>query len=131
MKYLNECALYLYSSMHAISPPSSDSRCSLCFSDRPLSSISPEELLHLIDIRLPPRYAINDAAVDWSAAEEQVKNLANGPKGISSVISLKTTTGPSKNEDGAADAGQKRKSTDGESASGAKKSRRSIKKAKR
>jgi N-acetyltransferase 10 len=76
------------------------------------------------------RYAINDAAVDWTAAEEQVKNLATGPKGTSSVISLKTTTtsGP-KNKDGAAGAGQKRKSSDGDSS--AKKSRRSIKKAKR
>ena len=75
------------------------------------------------------RYAINDAAVDWTAAEEQVKNLARGPKGTSSVVSLKTTTTNGLKSEGGAVVGQKRKSSDGDS--GAKKSRRSIKKAKR
>ncbi|KAF6755010.1 GNAT acetyltransferase 2-domain-containing protein [Ephemerocybe angulata] len=46
------------------------------------------EMLESLDLR---KYAIDDAAVDWSAAEEQVKNIARGGKGTSSVVSLKTS----------------------------------------
>ena len=80
---------------------------------------------------LSRRYAINDASADWSAAEAQVANLAQGGK--STVVSVKS----------AVVAGQKRKAAaDPETGAGVekrgggggekeKKSRRSVKKAKR
>mgnify|MGYP007051647419 CR=1 FL=1 len=74
-----------------------------------------------------PRFAINDAAVDWSAAESQVSKLAKGGKGTSSVVSLKTT---SSSKEDAAGAGQKRKAGGAETPSGGgegKKNRRSKK----
>ena len=42
---------------------------------------------------LSDRYAINDAAVDWSMAEAQVSKLANGdPSGKSTIVTVKSTT---------------------------------------
>ncbi|KAJ2913890.1 hypothetical protein MD484_g6524, partial [Candolleomyces efflorescens] len=83
------------------------------------------EMLDSLDLR---KYAINDSAVDWSAAEDQVKNLAKGGKGASSVISLKTAA-PAKGEGETSQAatGQKRKTAGGDGDSAGKKNRRSKK----
>ncbi|KAJ2923519.1 hypothetical protein H1R20_g13575, partial [Candolleomyces eurysporus] len=83
------------------------------------------EMLDSLDLK---KYAINDAAVDWSAAEDQVKNLAKGGKGASTVISLKTAA-PTKDDGDApqAAAGQKRKVAGGDGDSSGKKNRRSKK----
>lgn len=75
---------------------------------------------------LSRRYAINDASADWSAAEAQVVNLAKGGKSM--VVSVKSTvTAGQKRKSGDAEAGNEDKSGGGKE----KKSRRSIKKAKR
>ena len=76
------------------------------------------------------RYAINDQAVDWSAAEAQVAKLAGpgGKHGKSTVVSVKTGTAP---------LGNKRKANDAAGDAQAdtpereKKTRRSGKKVKR
>ena len=47
--------------------------------------------IHLIQIHLINRYAINDAEVDWSTAEAQVKELGTGV-GKSSIVSFRAGT---------------------------------------
>lgn len=66
------------------------------------------------------RYAINDAATDWSTAEAHVTKLTQGKAGAT-VVSVKS---------GAA-LGQKRKAEAGEEEGGGKKATRRGKKAKR
>jgi N-acetyltransferase 10 len=79
------------------------------------------------------RYAINDAAVDWSSAEAQIeKSGSGGTKGRSTVVSVKTGM------EGGKASEKKRKAVDsavrdGDNGGGSvnKKSRRSLKKVKR
>ncbi|GLB38826.1 putative RNA cytidine acetyltransferase with specificity toward both 18S rRNA and tRNAs [Lyophyllum shimeji] len=52
------------------------------------------------------KYAIDDGAMDWSAAEGQVKNIAKGGGRASTIVSVKST----------AQAGQKRKAEEPEAA---------------
>lgn len=76
------------------------------------------------------RYAINDAAVDWSTAEEQVKALASGgSKGASTVVSFKATAASTATKGDGAPSGQKRKASEGGAGGGSdgKKNRRSKK----
>ncbi|KAH8104752.1 GNAT acetyltransferase 2-domain-containing protein [Cristinia sonorae] len=82
-----------------------------------------KEMLDSLDLS---KFAIDEASVDWTAAETQIANSGKGGK--STVVSLKTT----------AVAGQKRKSGDreekdakGKGGEKEKKSRRTVKKAKR
>ncbi|TFK22700.1 DUF699-domain-containing protein [Coprinopsis marcescibilis] len=79
-------------------------------------------LLESLDLK---KYAINDAAVDWDAAEGQVRTLQKGDKGASTIVSLKSR----REREEVAVVGQKRKADAG-SADKNKKTRRSVKKTK-
>ncbi|KAG5643732.1 hypothetical protein DXG03_009722 [Asterophora parasitica] len=78
------------------------------------------EMIDALDLK---RYAIDDAAVDWSAAESQVSHIACTGGKASTIVSVKST----------APSGQKRKADDSEPKDGKDKkaTRRGGKKAKR
>ena len=76
------------------------------------------------------RFAINDSAVDWDTAAAQVKNLEKGGHGVSTIVSLKSTS----SGDGAGGVKRKAPSAQDESLSsgaGAGKKNRRSKKVKR
>ncbi|KAF8651842.1 hypothetical protein AX16_004642 [Volvariella volvacea WC 439] len=87
-------------------------------------------MLESLDLR---QYAINDSAMDWSAAEAQVSNLTqNGGKGASTVVSVKTSEqkGGTKRKAEGEDGGEGGQSGGGAGKEG-KKTRRGGKKVKR
>ncbi|OSD07469.1 DUF699-domain-containing protein [Trametes coccinea BRFM310] len=78
----------------------------------------------MIDALDLSKYAINDSAADWSAAEAQVAKIASGGAGKSTLVSVRTSAS-------AAAAGTKRKAEEagqGEGKGAEKKSRRSMSK---